>query len=131
MAVTTTQTVDVTSALETLLNSVEGLRAYRYVADNVRVPAAVIAMPSVTFNDPDSGFHGARWEFPVSLIVSRNADRAAQDALARMLSEVAQAIWTTEVDGVYSIEATTAVPVSITVSGQELPAYTLRVIARA
>lgn len=131
MAVTTATTIDIATALEEILSSVDGMRAYRYVADNFRPPGAVIAMPSIDYEDPDAGFCSATWAFPISLIVSRNQDRASQDLLARLLSEVVQAIDGAEVEGVFSIDVLSAVPTSVTVAGQDLPSYSLRVRCRA
>jgi hypothetical protein len=130
MAVTAVTTVDIASALEQVLSGVEGLRAYRYVADNFRPPGAIVALPSIDYADPDAGFCSATWTFGISIIVGRNQDRAAQDALSRLVSEAAQALNTADVAGV-AIEVLTAAPTTTSVSGQELPSYALRVRCRA
>jgi hypothetical protein len=131
MAITAVQTVDIATALEQVLDGVDGLRAYRYVADNFRPPGAIVAMPSIDWADPESGFCSATWTFGISIIVGRNQDRAAQDLLSRLVSEAAQALNTADVEGVVSIEVLTAIPSTVSVSGQELPAYTVRVRVRA
>jgi hypothetical protein len=131
MAVTTATTVDIASVLEQLLNEVEGLRAYRYISDAARVPCAIVSLPTITWNDPDSAFCSSSWAFGVSLVVSRANDRASQDALSRMVSEVAQVLDGAEVDGLFSVEMQTAVPTTITMSGVESPAYNLSVLIRA
>jgi hypothetical protein len=131
MVVTSVQTVDIASALEDVLSGVDGLRAYRYVADSVRVPAAVVALPTIDYADPESGFCTATWSFGISIIVSRSSDRASQDALSQMVSDVVQALDAAQLDGVLAVEVLSAVPTSITLNGQDLPAYTVRVQVRA
>lgn len=134
MAVSTATTVDIASELETLLNGVDGLRVWRFVADSFRPPGAVIAMPSIDYADPDAGFCSATWTFGVSIIVARGSgggERAAQDLLARLVSDVAQVLNDAVVDGWFSVDVLTATPTSIDVSGQSLPAYNLAVRVRA
>ena len=131
MALSTLQITDVTAILERILGGVEDLRVYTQVTDTVRPPAVVIAQPVITFNDPESGFCSASWAFGMTVIVSRNNDRAAQSAMSRYLLEIATVLDADDVPGVLSIQPIDASPVSVTLSGQELPAYTFRVQVRA
>jgi hypothetical protein len=131
MAVGTAVGIDIASVLEELVGSVEGLRAYRYVADNFRPPGAVIALPTIDYDDPAAPFGASSWSYPIAVIVSRNQDRAAQDALARMLAEVVAVVDGANVAGVISVDVISATPAALTVSGQELPAYNVRVRVRA
>lgn len=131
MAVSAVETTDIATALEELLNGIDGLRAYRYVADGARVPCIIVSLPTITWNDQDSGFCAASWEFGLSLIVSRANDRAAQDALSAMVSAVARTLDGVQVDGRFMVDMLTASPATITLSGQDLPAYNLSVRVRA
>jgi hypothetical protein len=131
MAVSTLQATDLTAVLEEILKTVPDLRVYRYVVDSFRPPGAIVTLPTITYNDPEAGYCASTWEFGVSLIVSRTNDRAAQDALSRMVSEVAQAVDSARVDGLVSLQMLTATPTMITVSGQESPAYNLVIQIRA
>lgn len=130
MAVTTVQTTDITEVLAELLKSVDGLRAYPYVADNVRVPAAVISQPSIDFADQEASFCSATWVFPVHLVTMRNNERTAQQEMSKLIIEVVNAL-KTDVDGVFSVEPLDARPVPVTVNGQDLPGYLLNVRIRA
>lgn len=129
--VTATTTVDIATVLEGLLAEVDGLRVYRYVADNFRPPGAVIAMPAKVYDDPAAGFCATSWEFPVSVVVSRNQDRAAQDALARMETEVARVLEAAEPDDVMTVAVVRSDPATVNVSGVDCPAYNMRVRIRA
>jgi hypothetical protein len=131
MATTTQQTTDVTAVLEQILTDVDGLRVYTQVLDTVRPPAVVIAQPGLVFNDFTAGFCAAIWTFGLTVIVSRNNDRAAQTAMSKYLLDIVAALNAADPDGVLSIEPESATPVAITLSGQELPAYTIRVRVRA
>lgn len=131
MATTTVQTVDLAGVLEGILNSVDGLRVYWYVADTVRPPAVVIAQPVIDYADPDAGFCSASWSFPCTIVVSRSADREAQRAMSQFLLDIVTALRTAEVDGVLSIDPIDARPIPVTVSGQELPGYLLNIRIRA
>lgn len=127
MAVTTAQTVDVAQALAVLLADVDGLRVEAYVSDKSRPPVAVIALPTITWNDPGAGFCWASWEFPIAIITARNNDRDAQTELSRLVRDVANALNHSPVEGVQDIQLLDANPTTATIAGQELPGYTLRV----
>lgn len=127
MAVTTSETVDVAEVLAGLLADVDGLRVEPYVSDKSRPPVAVIALPRIDWNDPDAGFCWASWDFPVTIITSRNNDRDAQSELSRLVRDVANALTHPTVDGVHDVTPLTAEPTTATIAGQELPAYLVRV----
>lgn len=133
MAVTAAQTVDVAQVLAAALAAVENLRVEWYAADKARPPAAVIGQPSIDWQDPDSGFCWASWEFPVLLVTARASDREAQVDLSRLVRDVAVALneYPTAGTGVSWIACLDARPTTATVSGQELPAYIVRVQVRA
>jgi hypothetical protein len=132
MAATTAQTTDVAGVLAGLIESVEGLRVYPYVADTVRPPAAVIGQPSLDFADQSGGFCTAIWLFPVTLITTRSSERAAQAEMSKLLLDVVTALGGDAPDGVASVEPLDARPLpGVAVNGQELPAYQLNIRIRA
>jgi hypothetical protein len=131
MATTTATTTDLAQVLADVLESVDGLRVYPYVADQARVPFAVVALPAVDYLDPEAAFCAATWTFPVVLVVSRSNDREAQAALSRFLQIVTSTLGSTPVPGVLSIDPVDARPTTVTVSGQELPGYSINVRVRA
>lgn len=112
------------------LAEVTGLRVQEFVADASRPPVAVIGQPDVDWTDPETGWCMANWEFPITLIVARNSDREAQAQLSRLVAECGQALQTFQVAGVF-IQPLDARPTVATISGQDLPAYLLRVQVRA
>ncbi len=132
MAVTTAQTLDIAQVLADLLAGVEGLRVEQYVADKSRPPVAVIGQPDINFQDPDSGFCWASWEFPITIITARNNDRDAQRELSRLVRDVVNALTHPTVDDVYDITCLDARPITTAlIAGQELPAYLVRCLVRA
>jgi hypothetical protein len=132
MATTTAQTTDVAGVLSGLIESVEDLRVYPYVADTVRPPAAVIGQPELDFTDQSAGFCRAIWLFPVTLITTRTNERTAQAEMSKLLLDVVTALGGDAPDGVASIEPLSARPLSgVAVNGQELPAYQLNIRIRA
>lgn len=131
MAATGVQTTDVTAVLEEILKGVEDLRVYTQILDTVRPPAVVIAQPTLTFNDPTSGFCAATWAFGLTVLVSRNQDRASQTALSQYVLDIVSALNDADAPGVLSIEPLDASPVSVSLGGTDVPAYTIRVRIRA
>jgi hypothetical protein len=132
MAVTAAQSVDVSQALATLLADVDGLRVEWYVADKSRPPVAVIGLPYIDWQDPDSGFCWATFEVPITIITARSNDRDAQVELSRLVRDVANALNTPGVvPGIFSIDLLDARSGTASIAGQELPAYNMRVRVRA
>jgi hypothetical protein len=131
MAVSTAQTMDVTEVLADLIGDVEGLRVEAYVADKLRPPVAVVGLPVITWNDPEAGFCWATWEVPVTVVTARNTDRDAQTELSHFVRDIAVALNHEAVDGIFMIQMLDARPTTATISGQELPAYLMRVQVRA
>lgn len=133
MAVTTATTVDVAQVLSAALADVDGVRVDWYVSDKSRPPVAVIGLPSIDWQDPESGFCWATWEFPVTIVTARNSDRDAQTELSRLVRDIANALndYDTAGTGVAFIATLDARPTAATISGQELPAYQMRVQVRA
>lgn len=131
MATTETQTMDLAQAIVDVLNEIDGLRAYAYVADTVRPPAVVVAQPSVDYLDNLSGFCSATWTFPLTLVVGRNNDRDAQVALSGFLQQVTSTLAAADVPGVAEIEPVSANPITVSVSGVEQPGYSIDVRVRA
>lgn len=130
MAVSTRQTTDVTEVLMDLLAAVPNLRTYAFVADNFRPPGVVIAQPSIDFADLDGGFCSAVWTFGLTVVTTRSSDREAQRDMSQLVLDVASALDVQSVPGALSVEPLTATPTSVSVSGTELPAYTLTVRVR-
>lgn len=131
MAVTTATTVDVSKGLTAALAGIDGLRVYDHVADIARVPCVVIQLPTIDYADPTGTFCQAVWTFPLLVVVARNQDAEAQGRLSSYVNQVALALQVAEVPGLASIEPQLATPSSVLISGQELPAYTLRAQVRA
>jgi len=131
MAVTTAQTVDVSQALAMLLGSVDGLRVEWYVSDRARVPCAVVSLPTLTFDDPDSGFCWALWDYSIALVTARSDPRAAQEELSRLVRDVVNALSHQAPEGIYDIQMLSATPSTTTIAGQELPSYIVRCQVRA
>lgn len=135
MAVTTAQHFDVSQALATALAGVGGARVYAYVADTTR-PAAeggaiVIGLPSIDWSDEASTFCWATFDVPLAVVTLRNNDRAAQQELSRLVRDVAVALQSAEIPGVFDVQMLDARPGSTTISGAEYPSYTVRVQVRA
>lgn len=132
MSATTKQTTDIAKVLHDLIDAIPDVRSYAYVADTVRVPAAVIGQPELDFEDQSSGFCKATWTFPITLIVKRSNERTAQQDLSKLILDVVTALNGEAPDGVLSIEPMNARPLpGVSVGGQELPAYQLNVRVRA
>jgi hypothetical protein len=132
MGTTTAQTTDVAGVLAGLIESVDGLRVYPYVADTVRPPAAVIGQPTLDFVDQSAGFCRATWLFPITIITTRSNERTAQAEMSKLLLEVVTALGGDAPGGVLSVEPLDARPLpGVAVNGQELPAYQLNVRIRA
>lgn len=132
MAVTTNQTADVAQVLADIIGTVAGLRVASYVSDAARAPVAIIAQPEIDYGDSEAPFCFAVWTFPVAIVVNRNQDRDAQRDLSRYVTEAAVALDQAEPPaGIFDITPLTARPSTVTVAGQELPAYELRVRVRA
>jgi len=131
MAITTTPSIDISQELAEVLNGVDSLRCYWYISDAVRPPAIVIGQPSVDFTDTMSGFCKATWTYPLTLVVGRNSDREAQMALSHHLQLVTSTLASATVPSIQLIEPTDARPITVTVSGQDLPGYSINVRVRA
>lgn len=131
MAITKVPAVDVAKELGEILATVDGLRVYWYTPDKFRPPGVVIGMPDIDYADLSSGFCRARFEYPLTIVVARNADREAQEALSRWTNAVAMALGDAEPPTLFSVEPLDARPVTTTVNGQDLPAYSMRVAVRA
>src|SRR5262245_25159148 len=126
MALTSSQTVDLSQVLASVLAEVDGLRTYWYVADTVRPNACVIGQPDIDYGDQLSGMCSATWTFPLTLITTRSDDRQAQLTMSRLLADVTAAIGAADVAGVLEMTPVDARPQpGVTVQGQELPAYLL------
>lgn len=130
MAVTTAAAVDVSQVLASCLAGIGGLRVYAHVADIARVPCCVIQLPTIDYADPSGTFCQAVWSFPLLIVVARTQDLEAQGQLSAFTNQVALALATAAAPGL-DIEPQLALPTSVAISGQELPAYTLRVLVRA
>jgi hypothetical protein len=63
------------------LDTIDGLRVYRWPADNVQPPAAVVAYPTEYRYDETFGRGMDRLSLPVVVLVGRPSDRAARDRI--------------------------------------------------
>lgn len=130
MAGTASQTIDVTQVVASVLSDIEGLRAYWYVADVVRPPAAVVGQPDIDYADNQSGFCSATWTVPLTVVTSRTNDRDAQVEMSRLLSEIVAALGA-DVPDVFDIQPLDARPITVAVQGQDMPGYLLNIRVRA
>jgi hypothetical protein len=130
VAITVTQTTDISQVLaDQLDDQIAGMRVEWYVADKTRPPVCVIGLPDIDWSDQMGGFCWTRWEFPLTVIVSRSNDREAQRELSRIVRDIAVALtqdsWTAA--GIHDVTMLDARPTTATIGGQELPAYLVRV----
>lgn len=137
MATTGVTTGDLADEIARILATIPDLRVYAWVADTFRPPGVVIGQPDIDYADTGSGFCKASWQFPLTIVASRNQDRDAQRKLADIVTAIVTAIADVELNdsvilsNTFSIEPLTAVPITATVAGQDLPGYLLRVEIRA
>lgn len=68
------------------LDTIDGLRVFRYPPDDVTPPAAVVAFPETYTYDETFGRGMDRMTVPVTVVVSRADDRAAAENLAAYLN---------------------------------------------
>lgn len=68
-------------AIGTALRTIGGLRVYDYPADQISVPAAVVAWPDEVEYDHTHARGVDRATFRVHVLVGKVSDRAARDAL--------------------------------------------------
>lgn len=130
MAIGTATITDSAEILATVLDPIEGLRVYAYVADTFRPPGVVVGLPEVDYADPASGFCGATYDHALTVVVSRNQDREAQRELSRWVAAIASALRDADTPAGSAIELRSASPGPINVNGQEMPGYTMRVLVR-
>lgn len=133
MAVTNATTTDVSQALKACLADISGLRVEAYVADKARPPVAIIPLPLIDWQDPEAGFCWAAWEYPIAVVTSRANDQEAQAELAQFVRDVAWALDHADLSGtgLALIQLLDARPQAITLNGQELPGYIIRVRVHA
>lgn len=67
------------------LDSVVGLRVYRYPPDSLQPPAAIVSYPESYDYDETMGRGMDRMVIPVVLVVGRASDRASRDQLGPYL----------------------------------------------
>jgi hypothetical protein len=72
---------DVMDEVGDLLDTVTGLRVYRYPPDNVQPPAAVVSYPEEYTYDATYGRGMDRLTLPVVVLVGRVSDRTSRDRL--------------------------------------------------
>lgn len=131
MASTQANYVDLAEALAGMLDGIDGLRPYAYINDSARPPACLIGQPEIDYTEVESGFCRASFFFPFNFIVSRNRDREAQKAMARLLHDVELALSQDPPAGIWAIEPQTARELPVSLAGQDLPGYLLIVKVRA
>lgn len=64
------------------LDTIDGLRVYRYPPDSVSVPSAVVAYPETYNYDSTLGRGMDRMTLPVVVMVGKVSDRASRDRIA-------------------------------------------------
>jgi len=65
------------------LDTIDGLRVYRYPADNIAPPAAVVTYPESYSYDETYGRGTDRITLPVVIMVGKVSDRASRDRIAQ------------------------------------------------
>lgn len=73
---------DVMDQIGDRIDTIDGLRVYRYPPDNVQVPAAVVTYPEDYTFDATYGRGMDRLTLPVIVMVGRVSDRKSRDQLA-------------------------------------------------
>lgn len=71
----------VMDAIGARLLTITGLRVFDYAAENIAVPAAIVALPTITY-DVTKARGVDQAVFPVHVLVSRVSDRAGRDKLS-------------------------------------------------
>lgn len=118
-------------AIGVRLLTITGLRVFDYTADSIAVPAAVVGLPDVTYdNTKGRGFDFAT--YPVHLLVSKVSDRASRDKLAAYLVGTGGASVKAAVDGtlggtVQVARVASAALSTMTVAGVDYLAATFQV----
>lgn len=118
-------------AIGQALLEVEGLRVYPYNAESVAVPAAVVSLPSVRFDETKA--RGVdRATYPVHVLISRVSDRTARDRLADYVEGVGAKSIKAALNGtlggvVHHAEVVSADARTIQVGGVDYSAYTFSV----
>lgn len=107
------------------------LRVYDYPADQVSVPAAIVALPEVVQYDETYARGSDHAIFPIHVLVSKVSDRASRDAVTAYMVFVKQAI-DGNLDGVVAdAQVTEAKPMMLLLGGVEYLSitFTVEVIA--
>ena len=76
--------MDIIAAIDELgdaVDTIDGLRVYRYAPDNVHAPAAVVAYPTVYEFDATYSRGMDTFTVPVVVLVDRGTDRTSRDEL--------------------------------------------------
>jgi hypothetical protein len=71
----------VMDALGVRLKTIAGLRVYDYPPDSIAEPAAVVNVPTITY-DVVGGGGADLASFPIAVLLGRVSDRAARDSIA-------------------------------------------------
>lgn len=120
----------VAEALAGVIGTVEGLRSYAYMPDTFVAPGAVVGQPDMLLEGGTrTTFCTVEWSYPITLAVARGSERQAQLDLFGFLDGIVEAINADPQLGGAAMTATVtdARPVTASVNGQDLPAYTVNI----
>ena len=71
----------VKDGLKTAIQTISGLRAYDYQPEQVNPPFAYPVLTEIRYHETGMGLGGVVMDFTVTVVVSRQSERVAQDTL--------------------------------------------------
>lgn len=113
-------------ALGARLLTISGLRVYDFLADSVAPPAAVVALPEITY-DFTKGRGTDRVVFPVHVLISKVSDRASRDKYGAYAVSVKAAVDGTLGGTVHTARVVSAIASIMSVAGTDYLAATFNV----
>lgn len=116
----------VMDAIGARLLTINGLRVFDFAAENISVPAAVVALPTITY-DVTKARGVDQATFPVHILVSRVSDRASRDKLSAYTASVKNAIDGTLGGAVHAARVTGSTMSMMQVAGVDYLAATFEI----
>jgi hypothetical protein len=113
------------------LLTLSGLRVFDYAADSIVVPAAIVSLPTITY-DVTKARGVDKAVFPVHVLVSKISDRAGRDKLSAYATGTGSSSVKAAVDGtlggtVQAARVTGSEMTMMTVAGQDYLAATFQI----
>lgn len=125
MSITGTQ---IAQALAAHLSAIPEVRVHAYMPDNFLPPGIVVHQPSISWDTPNRTFCSREFVFPVSVVVARTHDRTAQADLDRLVMAIEERMDEPSGEALLDqMRLKSATPETFSVSGTDLPGYSLTV----